>query len=1001
MAIRQATQADLVLHWDLNRERDDAHVYTLMQHMQDFGGFNASYPIEAIDIDGKLHIFSGHHRYEAAFGRDLTCPILPLDTVPVAVTKGDFDTLVERMWNAHDDNSPKKNPTLGLQLSKAEEKAQRLIQLSFSHVYEQSSQQLGDMWNINRKTVDRLRQQFVEQLRHIVSLSLPESELLARYHYTPERLAVMVELVNSGRRVGRDGKTYHTQASETKKEETREELIEECRELITAFKMALSTFYEDNAFTHFRASYIQRRLYRHWELNHAQNVSRYTVPVLKKEIAGHQAIIDFLKLDSADWHTHEWCQEFRQTHECLDICHRLRQTEMRTLGCKPYISHIDFTQTSEWEELPQEERLSRLKAFVASGHRQLEAEARAAAKVSEKEEAATNLEIAKRGAARACSELVKTFKTYKDVLKDADYASFLAAACEHGGYSESTNLIPPDFLKPNDVIEDEQHAHRVRDIADRLRVALISHQPPDWMAPFLVDTQQAEKLASVSARWEKVRTAGIHDEWHSGSLLVVRAGTEDILNASTSTGVWRLVDGESETLSAFFKKEGPRTLDMSEAAVAKAETYLEAKLEAGIRKNVTEAHQKATERVRAALETQIFPQRVPEVELPEGGFATMPQRFFQAARAVYPGLLSDTERFASFTPEHIDISEGLWRKVFTDLGIEAETQSAAWIDSYLEEVVETARMQVEIDARWAALREKGISDTHRNGQWHLKMKGEKGYFHTAYGPANLTMRQSLAGVAEVYVEKRENASAESSAFQAYQAAMETATSALDALFAECHNPGLGDGQRQELQAHIRTMCLPNAWEDSGKRALTAATEIAKDFVEVQLTPQEHCNLRQELMLIDVVLHTYLSSEIFTGVACLKKWRDLRNVISVCANPDKIVSLQVTAETVEERLQLRTRIDTLQSWLDGFQTIQAEELQARAENLSDSVAVIDAMKTAALTASDSLKSAIGDKAHCPASQARTLNETMTRLLPDAGNRLDALRILLRWTADALK
>ena len=142
--IRYVTQKELVPHEELNRAYDEDHVYALMQHMQDFGGYNENYPIETMEIDGELHIFSGHHRFAAAFGRNLTFPLLPLEKVPVTVVKGDFDALVERMWNAHDENNPKKNPAFGLQLSRAQETAQRLIQLSFPHIYRQSSNQLAN-----------------------------------------------------------------------------------------------------------------------------------------------------------------------------------------------------------------------------------------------------------------------------------------------------------------------------------------------------------------------------------------------------------------------------------------------------------------------------------------------------------------------------------------------------------------------------------------------------------------------------------------------------------------------------------------------------------------------------------------------------------------------------------------------------------------------------------------------------------------------------------------
>lgn len=47
--LRYVTKKELVPHWDLNRIQDEDHIYALMQHMQHFGGYNESYPIEAMD----------------------------------------------------------------------------------------------------------------------------------------------------------------------------------------------------------------------------------------------------------------------------------------------------------------------------------------------------------------------------------------------------------------------------------------------------------------------------------------------------------------------------------------------------------------------------------------------------------------------------------------------------------------------------------------------------------------------------------------------------------------------------------------------------------------------------------------------------------------------------------------------------------------------------------------------------------------------------------------
>ena len=1006
LQLQYVTQKELVPNWGLNRVRDDEHVFALMQHMQDFGGFDERYPIGTMRIDGKLHIFSGHHRFDAAFGSDLLFPLLPLDKVPVTVIDGDFDALVKSMWDAHDENNPKKNPAFGLQLSKAQEKEQRLIQLSFPDIYILASEQIGELWNVSRTTVERLRADFKEHLFKIASYTLNSGALLAQYHFTPERLATMVELVKSGKRIGADGKVYYTQASEAKKEAAREQLIEECRELITEFKACLTTFCEKHEFQHFRPSYLQRRFYQHWELNHAQNVSRYTVPVLRKEISGHQEIVDILNLDSGDW-----CAEFRKTHEVLHICHRLRtETALQIPDSASYIDEVEFTKTTEWEELAQEERLNRLAAFVDTGYTALVNEHDAAREAQEqaaaaqaKEDIAEKAAIARKGTVRACGELVQAFKTYKDVLKDADYTAFITAACERGNYSDEMALLPGDFLRPETSIfastrEDEKHAHRIRDIADRIRVELISQNPPDWMSPFLFDSQRADKLASVSARWDTVRAAGIDDGWAGEGQLIVNAGTADILDAEIHApyaGEWTLTDRETQTL--FFRVDGHRTLAMSATVVAEAETYLKIKVQEGIRKSVIEAHQKRTEQVRVALETEVFPKRIPEVGMPEGGLTSIPPRFFRTAHAVYPALLSESGLFDGFTSESIDISEGLWRKVFADLGTTAETETAAWVDSYLEEVVATHRQRIEVTARWDALHKKGINYVHEGRLFKLKSKGEKGFFHKAFGPLTLEMEQNMAAVAEDYLKKRENAQTARTAFQECQAAVKAADDALDAVFANFQTPGLGD-KKDDLKAHIRNICIPPFSEDDSPLALNATAGIATHFVEKQLSPQPNPNLLHELNLIDAVLHTYVSSEIWTGVARSKEWKDLRTVITASSFAKNIFSLTADSETTEGRLQLRGQIENLQGRLDNFKAIETAELQARADKGSD--ASIHAMKTAAVEASDALQTVIGD-VRCPASKVQTFKETLTRLLPNPTERLDALRVLLKWTSDELK
>ena len=163
-SLRWVSENELTLHWGLNRRRNDKHVYALAQRMQTFGGFDSAYPIGTIEIDGELHVYSGHHRAAAAFSRDMSCqlyPLLPLEKVPVTVIQGDMDTLIEKMWTAHDDNH--------LKLHSSERMLRGKILMSFPHIYRLSSRKISKMWNISFSEVEDLRRETSESLRELIN----------------------------------------------------------------------------------------------------------------------------------------------------------------------------------------------------------------------------------------------------------------------------------------------------------------------------------------------------------------------------------------------------------------------------------------------------------------------------------------------------------------------------------------------------------------------------------------------------------------------------------------------------------------------------------------------------------------------------------------------------------------------------------------------------------------------------------------------------------------
>ena len=206
--VRWVSENELVLHWKLNRERNEEHVYALAQDMQAIGGFDPLCPIDTVEIEGKLHVYSGHHRVAAAFSRDTCFPLLPLGGVPVTVIQGDMDTLIENMWRAHDVHNRVFAAGPKLQLTYSEKAMKYRTLMSFPHIYRQPSAQLCQLWNVTSKIIDWLRHEVRDDLWGIISSDkvypngYPGWILLEHHHYTPKRLAAMIELIKSDARTG-------------------------------------------------------------------------------------------------------------------------------------------------------------------------------------------------------------------------------------------------------------------------------------------------------------------------------------------------------------------------------------------------------------------------------------------------------------------------------------------------------------------------------------------------------------------------------------------------------------------------------------------------------------------------------------------------------------------------------------------------------------------------------------------------------------------------------
>ena len=195
--VRFVSESELTLRWDLNRGYNEEHVYALAQDMQAIGGFDTRYPIGTIEIDGELHVYSGHHRATAAFKRDMSpqlFPLLPLAQVPVTVIQGDMDALIEKMWTTHIVNDS-EDGTLSSVDFWDEEKAFKIL-LNFPHYYRMSPRKLSKMWNVSTDVIKQLQHNIEVDIFSIVRSNFEGFRYKLENHLSPERLMAMARLLS-------------------------------------------------------------------------------------------------------------------------------------------------------------------------------------------------------------------------------------------------------------------------------------------------------------------------------------------------------------------------------------------------------------------------------------------------------------------------------------------------------------------------------------------------------------------------------------------------------------------------------------------------------------------------------------------------------------------------------------------------------------------------------------------------------------------------------------
>lgn len=135
--------------------------------------------------------------------------------------------------------------------------------------------------------------------------------------------------------------------------------------------------------------------------------------------------------------------------------------------------------TSDWEASPQSERLEVLRLLCKRLPDLVKQELNMRALEKQRDD----LKRARQGASAACTRLVETFKVSGVADKsESGYREFIGSACTLGNYS--TKELAADFFFAQDRLETEEQAHRIRSIADKIRLELSSADAPAWMLSF-------------------------------------------------------------------------------------------------------------------------------------------------------------------------------------------------------------------------------------------------------------------------------------------------------------------------------------------------------------------------------------------------------------------------------------------------------------------------------------------------------------------------------------
>lgn len=180
--------------------------------------------------------------------------------------------------------------------------------LRFPDVWRQSNRQLGERWGVAESTIRNWREGLTAQFAQCAAANLSDADLLENFSMTRGRLEEMHRLVQTGERVGADGRVTQTQASETKKRDEREVAIEAYRNAAGEIKTLIGEVVM--RFPSLQTAHVRRRLFTAFDMNLQENASKWALPAIRQQLERQKLLRDALMDEGS-----AWSEELRRLHE--------------------------------------------------------------------------------------------------------------------------------------------------------------------------------------------------------------------------------------------------------------------------------------------------------------------------------------------------------------------------------------------------------------------------------------------------------------------------------------------------------------------------------------------------------------------------------------------------------------------------------------------------------------------------------------------------------------